>query len=65
MKTYEGAELLLHSFLTSALDASGQMCAPDALSPGKESLVLIGLRVGHLRMNVFYVSFDTSAIIFL
>jgi hypothetical protein len=65
MKAYEGVELLLHSILTSALDASGQMCAPDGLSSGKESLVLSGLRAGHLRMNVFYVSFDTSAIIFL
>ena len=38
MKTHEGAEVLLHSLLTSALDGvSGQFHAPVALSLRKET----------------------------
>jgi hypothetical protein len=33
-------------FLSSAVDRSGQIDAPAALSPGKEPLILIGLEAG-------------------
>jgi hypothetical protein len=36
MKGYSWAEMQLHSFLILALDGSGQLDAPAAVTPGKE-----------------------------
>jgi hypothetical protein len=37
MEAYEGVDVEIHVFLTSALVGSNQLHAPAALSPGKES----------------------------
>jgi hypothetical protein len=42
MKTYEGVDVLIHVFLTSALVGEGQLHNPAAVSPGKEPAVAIG-----------------------
>jgi hypothetical protein len=36
MKTYWGVEVYIHAFLTSALDGSGQLHAPEDLPARKE-----------------------------
>jgi hypothetical protein len=42
MKAYEGVDVSIHIYLTSALARSGQLHVPAALLPGKEPRVPIG-----------------------
>jgi hypothetical protein len=46
MKTYGGLKVSLHAFLNSALNGSGQLYAPTALSPTKKLPIRIAQKAG-------------------